>query len=564
MNTRITLFSSRFFPSHLLKFAFIVWVICMGNPQAFAQQGVWQWATGMGSTFGERAKAVATDPEGNVYLAGQFNGTMNLPVGGSITPIGSYDVFLAKYSPEGQQLWVQVISGDGFDEVSGVGVDSTGHVFIGGYFQSSVLYAGSDTLYQMGSANLYVARYALDGTFSWATSIAASGSTRSASFAVGLDGRVLLTGLYLSNNLNFGGPNFHAPNGLGGAFIGCIDSTGAPLWGWGMDGNGNDRGQSVSFDGKGNACLSGNFASGTLPFPDNNILINPLGGSYTGFVAKFSPQGTYKWSRLVQTNILGTPLINQGGINGEIYLSASYQSETLRLDTFAIPNDGTLNIFLARTDSSGNFEWVNTLTGVGIENVSALAVDTLSQTLSVAGYFNGLHFQVGTQQLTLIDGNNSDIFVGKYLWNGDFVLAASAGGDEEDQATGVASFEGKTYVCGGFLGDTLYFGPLKLPNRNQLQEDIFLGAIGEFPLSISQLLSSSIRVYPNPHAGNFTVFLPEGIPTTLSVYDVSGRLLQSLETSDVETQVFISTPGLLLLRATNASGSWTTQVVGMP
>jgi hypothetical protein len=62
------------------------------------------WAFNIGSTGYEDGAGIATDDQGNVYVSGQFSGTVDFdPSAGrvNLTSAGSSDAFAAKYSPAG-------------------------------------------------------------------------------------------------------------------------------------------------------------------------------------------------------------------------------------------------------------------------------------------------------------------------------------------------------------------------------------------------------------------------------------------------------------------------------
>lgn len=61
-----------------------------------------QWASHIRSTGNAVGLAAEIDNAGNIYIAGSFSGTM-----GPLEAIGNSDVFLAKYTPDGTQLWLE-------------------------------------------------------------------------------------------------------------------------------------------------------------------------------------------------------------------------------------------------------------------------------------------------------------------------------------------------------------------------------------------------------------------------------------------------------------------------
>src|SRR5262249_28945947 len=102
----------------------------------YAADGSLVWARRMGGDVvvsspvdDDYARAVAVDGNGNVYVAGQFNGTGDFG-GVTLTSAGGRDAFVAKLDPNGQVLWANRWGMANLDETGfGVGADSAGNVY---------------------------------------------------------------------------------------------------------------------------------------------------------------------------------------------------------------------------------------------------------------------------------------------------------------------------------------------------------------------------------------------------------------------------------------------------
>jgi flagellin len=105
--------------------------------------------------------SVVTDGNGFIYVTGECFGSTE----GQNT-LGQYDGFLAKYSPEGTELWVRQLTTSGFD----VGQDLTV------YEDGSVIVTGSSTSAFDGKTNkgdfdIFLTKYNADGDFIWTEQI---------------------------------------------------------------------------------------------------------------------------------------------------------------------------------------------------------------------------------------------------------------------------------------------------------------------------------------------------------------------------------------------------------
>jgi len=112
-----------------------------------AQEG-WQWVRGLGNydftPSAECACSLELDKWGNVYVAGEIGPDLELDSLGSYSinnvryalkssSLGGSDIWLAKYSPEGKQIWFRSAGSKQDDRFYEMIVDSLGNTFIAGY-----------------------------------------------------------------------------------------------------------------------------------------------------------------------------------------------------------------------------------------------------------------------------------------------------------------------------------------------------------------------------------------------------------------------------------------------
>src|SRR5439155_7594573 len=98
------------------------------------------WFQGSGGPVDDYAYAVAIDTSDNVYTTGQFSGTA---VFGwtNLSSRGQADIFVAKYSPAGELLWVVQAGGTGGDSGQGIAVSSSGDVYVTGSFNGTAIFS---------------------------------------------------------------------------------------------------------------------------------------------------------------------------------------------------------------------------------------------------------------------------------------------------------------------------------------------------------------------------------------------------------------------------------------
>lgn len=139
---------------------------------AIDQQGNPIWLESLSGPGVEYGRSIATDTSNNIYITGVFRDFL-YPNGGTLAGFGSYDVFLAKYDPMGQLLWIKAMGGPSADEGYYVNIDSQQDVVLVGWYDRSIKI---DSLILNGSKEEdgFAAKFKPNGDLAWAIPLAGS------------------------------------------------------------------------------------------------------------------------------------------------------------------------------------------------------------------------------------------------------------------------------------------------------------------------------------------------------------------------------------------------------
>ena len=424
------------------------------------------------------SQAITRDGSGNVYVTGNFSGSVDFDPGAgsaNLTSAGGSDIFLAKYNASGNYIWAismggTVNFGDGGNSLA---LDGSGNVLLTGYFSGTADFdpgVGVTNLTSVGFTDIFLAKYDASGNYVWARGMGGTppNGDRGISLALDGSGNVLLTG-YFSGTADFdpgaGTANLTSAGG-NDIFLAKYNASGIYEWAKRMGGTNvtGDRGNSIALDVSGNVLLTGNF-SGTADFDpgDNTANLTSAGGNDI-FLAKYDASGNYVWAKGMGGTLAdqGTSLVTDG--SGNVVLTGSFNG-TADFN----PGDGTANqisagdtdIFLAKYDASGNYLWAKSVGGTGADRGASLALDG-SGNVVLTGHFNGtdaIDFDpdAGTDNLTGMGGD--DIFLAQYDASGNYVWAKGMGGTAADQGTSlVLDGSGNVLLTGVFNG-TADFDP---------------------------------------------------------------------------------------------------------
>jgi Concanavalin A-like lectin/glucanases superfamily/Beta-propeller repeat len=416
----------------------------------------------------------------------------------------SNNVYVIKYNTSGVPQWATRAGGTGSDGGLGISTDSTGNVYVAGYYNSSpftVYSAGGSTfgtLANVGSTDSFVVKYNSSGIAQWAAAVGGTGNDTAFGNATDSLGNVYVAGFYTSSPLtiyNAGGSTFGtlANAGLNDVFVVKYNTSGTAQWATRIAGTGTDNGYGISADPSGNVYVTGNYNSGSLTiYNASGSTFGTLGnaGSYDAFVVKYDTTGTAQWT----TRIAGSTNETGYGISvdstGNVYVTGYYDSTSITIynaggSTFGtLGNAGNQDAFLVKYNSSGTAQWTARIGGTGTDAPQGLFADS-SGNVYVAGYYTSSPVTIynaggstfGT--LTNVNPGTNDVFVVKYDTTGTAQWATRIAGTGSDTGYGIsADPSGNVYVQGyyGSASLTVYnssgstFGTL----TNSGNQDAFL------------------------------------------------------------------------------------------
>jgi hypothetical protein len=358
----------------------------------------WQWARAATGT--NTGSVVCSDSSGNVYVAGYFTGGLTIGSDSAYDTNGPYqDVFMAKYNALGNLLWVR--NSNGYADVEGISADANGNVYVVGNFYNDSVSFGSTTLI----------------------------------------------------NPNPGGQNSNI-------YFTKYDPLGNVLWAKNLGGINNDLAAGVSTDAFGNVYVTGNFMGDSLSF--GSVTVQHIGSS-DGFVAKFTATGDAVWAANVGAPVsIGSVAVCTDAA-GSVIMTGYFQYNYMYVGSLSTPVSSPYsnNIFITKYDSTGQNHWIRYAgNNYGISS-TGIAADT-SGNVYVTGYYNDT-ITLGSDTLVSIGYQN--IFTAQYNASGAVMWARSAGGKYVDQANGISTdAAGNSYVTGYFQSDTSLFDNTKLIN----------------------------------------------------------------------------------------------------
>lgn len=247
-------------------------------------------------------------------------------------------------------------------------------------------------------------------------------------------------------------------------------SAQSPDWVWAVSagGTGSDSGNSIDVDTHGNIYVTGSFSSSTITF-GTTTLINA--GDNDIFIVKYDSLGNVLWAKCAGGTDSDIGRSIGVDIYGNCYVTGSYSSPTLILDTITLQNYGSGDIFIVKYDSLGNLLWAKNAIGSSNDYPMDITLDQYGNSY-ITGAFWSPTLTFGSN--TLINTYSYDIFIVKFNPSGNALWAKSAGGSSYDFSNSICvDNNGNSYITGYYLSDTISFDSLNLTN-NSTSYNIFL------------------------------------------------------------------------------------------
>jgi hypothetical protein len=493
---------------------------------AYAQD--FAWAVCGGSWAYDYGYGACTDNAGNIYVAGKFEMDGHF---GDVTLdcAGNHDVYLAKYNPDGQLIWIRTGGGDWGDYAKAVTCDAAGNVYIAGEIDGEVMFENIPVHGKPGGDDAFVAKYDTDGNLQWVKGYGGYNREDARSIAVDAQGYIYICGVYRGVSY-FGNETLNGTM-IDDVYAAKLDPQGNVIWARGMGGPDDDTGRGITVDNQGNTYVTGGFI-GTASFgPFDLTAYSPV--YHDLFLVKLNSTGNFVWVKQAgaEYDDIGWAITSD---NSYLYLTGEFNGNA-SFGPLSVMTNGNVDAFAAKYDYDGNAVWVKRFGSTIIDKGRGIATD--GNKVYITGQFAGTVTH-GTSTITAAD--SSDIFAAGFLASdGSPLWAVSARGSVDayddlgfEAGTSVAITGNYVYVAGAHLnGDTL--GWTNLPPWSRT--DMFLGKVDP-SLTVGQneiVKSAALDVYPNPSAGAIKISYVSGAAHLVTVINSLGQVVYSEQVKDV-------------------------------
>lgn len=483
--------------------------------------------------------SIAVDPITNkILLGGYFYDTLTVQNRQFISS-GKSDAIFLRFDSDGKLETSEQIGGKGDDRISAITTDNSGNVFVAGTFQKKIRFADSTLLEvpKQGEAGVFLSKYSGTGQLISAKLLCCGKNALVNSVAT--NGHLFFVAGSFQDFLTIN--NQKVPShGSDDVFAICLDNNENFKWYKQIGGTRKDRACEIMFDNK-EVILSGSFCSKLLV---DNISISSKKESSDVFILSFDTTGRVLWTRQIGGDKDDYPKSMEITKDHYIYITGSYR-DSLNIGEKSVHSKGEEDVFIGRLENCSllapEFKKPESLcqgsiltldAGKGFDSYNWNNGQNLEQlfTIDDGGSYSLIRIRrngcILYDTVEVTENPNPEIFIGndttindtsslvlhlsgkfkEYLWN-------NGGKDPVNVIHGYDYKEGKNII----------WAQVKDVNGCQGYDEMFLTVKRTMTNAVSEFLSNSCVIFPNPTNDVITVYFTSTLENLdLKIYNQIG------------------------------------------
>lgn len=415
------------------------------------------------------------DSYGNIYVTGFVNNAYNYnEIYG--------DLFYNKYDTSGQLLFTKTFIGKA--QVYDIQTDSSGNTYLAIAFIQSLTIENITISSTNQSAKPLLLKFNSSGTLLWHIDITTFNTSINNFKSIAIDSNDAVYICY--DNYNY-------------SYVKKLDPNGNVLLT--IEQQNVNTISSISVDNEGYIYTAGSCANPNSSYANVTV---PATFSYNTYVAKYSPTGVYQWVKYVQDITCPDPQVISKS-QDEVYFSSTLNGPYSFGSITAQGPNGGYDIFIAKLNVTGTFQWVKEAPGSGrvfVGKRNFLNIDS-SGNVYFAGSTSGI-VNWGNN-ITTTSTIYQDGLLLKYDPNGTILMAKTAGGSDTDRFDGVTTNSLGDIFASGIVRGTSNFDAIQHIEADQFKFYPVLAKINNSNLNHSEFDYEAIIVYPNPTKDYFNI-----------------------------------------------------------
>lgn len=412
-----------------------------------------------GTTGSGSVGRLVIDGQGNVLFGATFSGTIQLGTATLTSAGKGDIFVAKMSGQTGDVAWVKQFGGAGDDAVSDIAVDPANAIYIAGKYEAPSIDFGGGPLSSTGFRGGFLVKLSPDGSHVWSRNLTSSGSANDSAWAQGVSVNatgVAVTGYY-TGSMTISSTTVTSA-GNADVFAAKYTLDGARVWAKSFGESMYDFGRGVAIDSKGDVVVVGSF-QGSLMAPPNGtleagssdaVLLLKLASADGSILVSKRFGSTTMQSEALTVAVDGSDSIFIGGGfwgSGDFGGSAPLTATKVE------------DAFLAKYSSAGAYLWGKSFGGTGDgESIISLSVNSSGDIAITGGFcgvisFGGDMLSAASQcPSTGVVNHGNDMFAAHFSGtDGSHIASFRGGGALDDNGKGVAlASDGRLFVSGEF------------------------------------------------------------------------------------------------------------------
>jgi len=283
------------------------------------EDGNTEWVINEGGIDDEYAQKLTCDADGNVYIIGKFHSSMVMN-GVSYESNGSFDMYMAKYSNDGQFVWAKVFGGPNSESLVSIEIKYSRIVLAGRFYDYTVI--EDDTLFSQAGTDVFVSKFDLDGNLINSMTIGGESVDMVSDLAIDSEANIYITGDFYKD-IYFDEDIYFEVDDILGIYIAKYDASLNLVWAYQVLGDDLKPSPQLDVSSSGECSLSGGFTS-TVNF--DNIHLSTAPSDEDVYLAHFSDEGVVNWAQRYYSSSMDNIIDMAVDQEGDTYLAGHYLS----------------------------------------------------------------------------------------------------------------------------------------------------------------------------------------------------------------------------------------------
>jgi hypothetical protein len=381
--------------------------------------GIPMWFKQIGSKGQDLAFDVAVESSGNIFVSGTFEDSLFLDNQflTFATP-GKSNAFLLKLNMDGNLLWVRKFESDIMVAPVKIAPNTNGEILVAGNFEGSVTLFPGLNLSSEGGSDIFLLRM-LSNTAApvFAGQMGGPGIDQCNDLYLDKTNQIYLAGQFTqtadfdpSNNmLNL----FSA--GSSDAFMVKLSPTGILRFARSLGGSGFDSGIGIATDTSGNVLLTGSF-SNSIQLPEIFTSLQSAGETDV-FYAKAADNGAFLWINRFGGPKSEEGRHITASQSGIIYIGGIYRDKVDFNPSPVFNNSneslGLTDVFISVFNQDGTYNEHYVMGGIASEQLNGLVLKKNGEVITCGAFGATVDFDPGSSEANIFSNGGLDGF----LWN---------------------------------------------------------------------------------------------------------------------------------------------------